>query len=148
MKPVAWFINSTGVLLTITSVAKYVSSLGDVAILQTHDPLTGLQFRYLFWIAATVELVIALFCFFCKRIFLTTGLIAWLSSCFLLYRICLILVGYVRPCSCLGNFSDALHISPQTANTVMKTVLAYLLIGSYVSLFWLWRQPGTKMMAR
>jgi cbb3-type cytochrome oxidase subunit 3 len=33
-----------------------------------------------------------------------------------------------------------LHIPPQTADTAMKIILAYLLIGSYATLFWLWRQ--------
>jgi cbb3-type cytochrome oxidase subunit 3 len=35
---------------------------------------------------------------------------------------------------------DALHIPPQTADTAMKIILAYLLLGSYAMLFWLWRQ--------
>jgi hypothetical protein len=43
-------------------------------------------------------------------------------------------------CPCLGNLTDALHITPQTADTAMKIILTYLLIGSYASLFWLWRQ--------
>ena len=42
----------------------------------------------------------------------------------------------------MGNLTDALHIPPQTADTAMKIILAYLLIGSYASLFWLWRQRG------
>jgi hypothetical protein len=40
----------------------------------------------------------------------------------------------------MGYFTDALHIPPQTADTVMKIILAYLLIGSYATLFWLWQQ--------
>jgi len=40
----------------------------------------------------------------------------------------------------MGNLTDALHIPPQIADTAMKIILAYLLIGSYASLFWLWRQ--------
>jgi hypothetical protein len=50
------------------------------------------------------------------------------------------LVGYHKPCSCLGNLTDALHIPPPMADTAMKIILAYLLIGSYATLFWLWRQ--------
>jgi cbb3-type cytochrome oxidase subunit 3 len=40
----------------------------------------------------------------------------------------------------MGNLADALHIPPQIADTAMKIILAYLLIGSYATLFWLWRQ--------
>ena len=39
-----------------------------------------------------------------------------------------------------GQFSDELHISLQATDTVMKIILAYLFIGSYAILFWLWRQ--------
>jgi hypothetical protein len=45
-----------------------------------------------------------------------------------------------RPCNCLGNLTDALHISPQTADNIMKLLLAYLLIGSYGLMFWRWKQ--------
>jgi hypothetical protein len=60
-------------------------------------------------------------------------------------------MGYHKPCNCLGNLTDALHIPLQTADTAMKIVLGYLLIGSYAILFWLWRQrriapPSTPSM--
>ena len=47
-------------------------------------------------------------------------------------------MGWHKPCNCLGNLTDALHLSPQTADNIMKVVLAYLLIGSYGLLFWGW----------
>jgi hypothetical protein len=47
---------------------------------------------------------------------------------------------YHKPCPCLGNLTDALHISPQTDNPLVKIILGYLLIGSYTTLFWLWWQ--------
>jgi hypothetical protein len=87
-----------------------------------------------------IEVAVALVCIFSKRTWLPAGLVAWLATGFLAYRIGLVAVGYHRPCSCMGNLTDALHIPPQTADTAMKIILAYLLIGSYASLFWLWRQ--------
>jgi hypothetical protein len=140
MKYVNLFLNSAGILLLITSGAKFISSFGHSAILQTGDPLTGLRFQNVFFIVAIVELVVALFCFFSARTFLAAGLTAWLGTCFLIYRVCLGLSGYHRPCICLGNFTDALHISPQTTDTAMKIILAYILLGSYASMFWLWRR--------
>jgi hypothetical protein len=47
-----------------------------------------------------------------------------------------------KPCKCLGNLTDAIHIPPQTAESVMKITLAYLLVGSYVTLFYI-RYHGT-----
>src|ERR1022692_729687 len=43
-------------------------------------------------------------------------------------------------CACLGNLTDALHISPQTAETAMKIILGYLPLGSYCRLFWPYRR--------
>ncbi|MGH7977270.1 MAG: hypothetical protein ACREC8_11490, partial [Limisphaerales bacterium] len=68
------------------------------------------------------------------------GFIAWLATNFFIYRLGLIHIGYHKPCSCLGTLTDALHIPAQTADTAMKIILAYLLIGSYTALLWLWRQ--------
>ena len=63
-----------------------------------------------------------------------------LAMNFALYRFAVYWQGYHSACKCWGNLTDALHIPPQTADMAMKIILAYLLIGSYASLFWLWRQ--------
>ncbi|MGN6556312.1 MAG: MauE/DoxX family redox-associated membrane protein [Verrucomicrobiota bacterium] len=141
MKPpiIRLFCWSAGLLFLVTAVSKFVSAGGSARVLQVPDPLLGLPFGTVFWIVGGIETTVALFCFFGKRPALQTGLVAWLASNFVIYRIGLKWVGYHKPCSCLGNLTDALHISPETADTTMKVVLGYLLIGSYASLFWLWR---------
>ena len=93
-----------------------------------------------FRLVGLVELVIAGICLFGKGIKLRTSLLAWLASTFVAYRLDLGWIGYQKRCPCLGNLTDALHVSPQTADTAMKIILAYLLLGSYATLFWLWRQ--------
>jgi len=140
MKIVRWFLYSAATVLLLTAAAKLISSFGHGTILQTRDPLTGFQFQDLFRIVGGIEIVVALVCIFSKRTWLPAGLVAWLATSFLAYRIGLTAVGYHRPCSCMGNLTDALHIPPQTADTIMKIILAYLLLGSYATLFWLWRQ--------
>jgi len=93
-----------------------------------------------------IELVVALVCLVSRRtLAIKAGLIAWLATSFLIYRLGLVWVVYQKPCSCLGNLTDALHISPQIADTAMKIILAYLLIGSYATLFSLWRQRKTSV---
>ena len=142
MKHARWFLYSAAVVLFFTAAAKVISSFGHGTILQLRDPLIGLQFQDLFRIVGVIETVVALSCICSKRIWLPSGLVAWLGTSFLTYRIGLVAVGYHRPCSCMGNLTDALRIPPQTADTAMKIILAYLLIGSYATLFWLWRQRG------
>lgn len=139
-KPINFFVYSAGVLLALTAIAKFVSSAGDARVLQNPDPILAIPFRHVFWIVGAIELIIALVCFLGKRLGLQAGLVAWLTTSFLVYHVGLVLVGYQKPCPCLGNLTDALPISQQTADTAMKIILAYLLIGSYAALFWLWRQ--------
>jgi hypothetical protein len=140
MKIARWFIYSAASVLLLTAVAKFISSAGSARILLEHDPVTDFQFNNLFRVVGSIEIAVALACIFSKRIWLPAGLLAWLATAFVAYRLGLVWLGYQRPCHCLGNLTDALHIPPQTADTAMKIILAYLLIGSYATLFWLWRQ--------
>jgi len=134
------FLCSPAAILLLTATVKFVSSFGHESILQALDPLTGFQFQNLFRMIAGIEIVVALLCLFSECTWLPVGLIAWLATSFAIYRLMLSQIGWHKPCNCLGNLMDALHIPPQTADTAMKIILAYLLVGSYVTLFWLWRQ--------
>ena len=134
------FLIVSGILLLFTAVAKFISAYGNAHILQHPDAIFDISYRQVFWILGTFELIIALGCLFNRRLGLQAGLVAWLATAFVIYRVGLLWIGYHRPCSCLGNLTDALHILPQTADMAMKVILAYLLIGSYASMFWLWRQ--------
>jgi len=140
MKISRLFLYSAGGIFLLTATAKLVSSFGHDAILQIHEPFIGLQFNKLLQLTGFIEFIIGLACFFPWQFVMRMGLVAWLSSIILLYRLGLTLIGWHKPCSCLGNLTDALHIPPQIADITMKLILAYLLIGSYTSLLWLWQQ--------
>jgi hypothetical protein len=135
-----WFILSAGCILLITGLAKVISAFGTAKILDYNDPLFGISFKHLMLLIGVIELVISVVCLWSKWIRLQAGLLALLATNFWAYRIGLLCVGYHRPCSCMGNLTDALHISPWVADSMMKVVLAYLLIGSYGTLFWTWRR--------
>jgi hypothetical protein len=133
---------SGGAILALTGVAKVWSGLGTAKVLAVADPIIGIQFGHLMLVVGLAEIVVALLCFFGKSQKLALGLVAWLATNFVVYRLGLWWVDYHKPCSCLGNLTDALHISPDTADTAMKIILGYLLLGSYGTLFWLWQQKG------
>jgi len=134
------FVMSSGILLAITGIAKLISSFGTAHILNSPDPLFHISFGHVFQLAAVLEFFVAAICFFNNNKMLQAGLIALLSSNFLLYRIGLYWEGYYSRCHCLGNLTDALPMSPQTIDIAMKIILAYLVIGSYIILFWLCMQ--------
>jgi len=133
------FCLSAGALLALTGLAKVVSALGDSKFLTVVDPILGVQFGSLTLLVGLAEIAIAAYCFFGRRQTVSLALVAWMSTNFLAYRLGLWWIGWKKPCSCLGNLTDALHISPQLADSIMKVVLAYLLIGSYGLLLWGWR---------
>lgn len=134
------FILSAGAILAITGIAKVWSGLGNSKFLAVVDPIIGIEFGQLMLAVGAAEIVIALVCLFSKRQTLALALVAWISTSFVVYRLGLWWMGWHRPCNCLGNLTDALHISPQVADNIMKGVLAYLLIGSYGILIWQWRE--------
>lgn len=131
-------ILSAGVILAVTGVAKMLSALGGAKVLGVVDPIVGLKFGQLMFAVGFLEIVIALVCFCTKRKTLALGLVACLSTNFVLYRLGLWWMDWHRPCACLGNLTDGLHIAPQVADSIMKVVLGYLLIGSYGFLLRRW----------
>ena len=139
-----WFVLSAGAILFITGVAKVWSGLGNSKFLAVIDPIFGIKFGQLMLVVGAAEIVIAAICFFSKRQTLALGLVAWMSTNFVVYRLGLRWIDWHRPCSCLGNLTDALHISPQAADNIMKVLLAYLLIGSYGLLFWQCKKQRTQ----
>ena len=142
------FVLSAGAILAITGIAKVWSGLGNSKFLAVIDPIIGIKFGQLMLAVGVAEIVIALVCFFSKRQTLALGLVGWISTSFVVYRLGLWWIDWHRPCSCLGNLTDAIHISPQVADNIMKVLLAYLLIGSYLLLIWQWKSKQLALGAK
>jgi hypothetical protein len=135
-----FFILSAGVIFAITGIAKVLSAFGKVGVLLVVDPILGLPFRYVLFGAGLLELAVSILCLFGARKRFSALPVAWLAISFLLYRVGCWWVGWKRPCPCLGSLTDALGISPETADSIMKVALAYLLLGSCGLLFRLWKR--------
>lgn len=136
-----WFQFSAAAVLIITALLKIYSLQTGVRFHLLNDPvfpfITNSQIMAL---SAILELCVAIILIRkIDRVFQFTALLG-LSSIFLFYRLGLAWISPNEPCKCYGRATDWLHISPQTADTAIKVILAYLLLGSYASLFWLWRQ--------
>jgi len=142
MKPkiLQLFTFTAGVALLLTALAKFISASGNAHLLKASDPSLGIQYDHLFLLVGTCELFVAVVCLFTSQTLLKAILIAWLATMFLIYRFSLLWIHWAKPCPCMGTLTGALHIQPKTADTIMQTVLAYLLIGSYGTLLWYWRQ--------
>ena len=135
-----WFLGLAGGALGITGLGKAFSAIGPARALDVPDPLIGIPFRQLMLLVGLAELLIAFFCLFSDRRRFSLLTVAWLSTNFLVYRLGLWFIGWHRPCGCMGNLTDLLHLSPRAADNIMKGVLAFLLVGSYGILLWQWSQ--------
>lgn len=120
-----------GLLLLLTGVAKLISATGTVGILNWPDPLLGIHYRYVFWTVGTLEVLVSLYVFLGEDLLTKAALVGSLATCFAVYRFGLLLIKYDRPCGCLGNLTDQLHIAPQVADIAMKVILGYLLLAGW-----------------
>jgi hypothetical protein len=137
--PIRMFILTSGVILAISATAKIVSAFGNAGVLASPDPVFKVAYRYVFLAVGTVELIVAILSFASKRIRSLLLLIAWVATCCAVYRFGLILIQYEKPCICLGTLTEALHISPGSADAGLQIALLYMMAGSYWGLWYLWR---------
>jgi hypothetical protein len=63
-----------------------------------------------------------------------------MATCFAIYHCGMSFIGWHQPCPCFGNITDMIHITPVMANLIVKCFLIYLLAGSYLTSFFIWRQ--------
>ena len=134
------FLVSAGGGLGLTGLSKAFSAIGAARALDVADPLIGIPFRQLLLLVGLAELLIAFFCLFTDKRRLSLLAVAWISTNFLVYRLGLWFIGWHRPCGCMGNLTDLLHLTPRAADNIMKGVLAFLLLGSYGILYREYRQ--------
>lgn len=123
-------IASSVILLVILAASKFVSIWTLTRVHREIDPLLGIAFEYSIGIAALMELSVALAALVSKSAHIQAAWMIWLSGVFCLYRFGLWWIGYSKPCACMGSLTGLLEISPDRADLIAKTVLAYLITGN------------------
>lgn len=126
------FITVVGLVLLATAAAKLITIGGDAKLLRRADSIFPfLTVRQLLFLGASAEL--ALVCLLCvlKDHRCCILAIAWLSTLFLSYRIAKWVSGAREPCVCLGDLWRSFGLTAQEGDTLMKFVLAFMLVGSY-----------------
>jgi DNA-directed RNA polymerase subunit RPC12/RpoP len=138
-----WFVLCAGTILTLTGIAKVLGSFGTSQVLDLHDPIFDLPFRYLMPLVGIVELIVAFLCLFTNKRTLSLGLVAWLAVIFVVYRVTLWFMDWHH---CYGFLIDPLNLSLRTTDALMSATSAFLLIGS-ITMLWLGRK-ATRSEAR
>ena len=123
-----WLVGASAILL-FTGMAKLLTAISDAKFLGLPDPLfTFLPNRQFLLRGGSVEFIVAISALKHADDRIKVGLIVWVSTLFLAYRIGLWLVGFKGNCSCIGNYGDLLRLTPKQADALAKMLLAYLLL--------------------
>ncbi len=130
------FIWISAVVLCLTAAAKLVAVSQEQQILAAPDPLFSFwTVREVLVVAAVVELTVGLV-LVSRRAGIPFKLqsVLWLALVFLAYHTALSALGFHGYCSCLGKWTDWMHLSQDQANTAVRAVLFWFLGGSSVLL--------------
>src|SRR6267142_3585081 len=97
-----WFMVFAGGILAFDGTAKLLAVLEKSQQLYLSDPIIGIQFHYLFIMSGIIELLVAYLlalplCLFTIKRKLALGLMAWLATNLIVYRIGLWSMGWYHP---------------------------------------------------
>ncbi len=137
------FLRMCCCVLFFTAAAKLWTVFGGgTQLLVVLDPVLGVEFRTVMIVSALMEIAVGMVCLLRPSV---DGLVSvvWLGVLIVSYRTAVWQSGWTKPCGCLGNLTDVLHISPELADNVMKGVLAFMLSGGISLLILHWRRVGS-----
>ena len=127
------FLLSGGLVFGVTAAAKVLSSMGHVALLDAIDPVFGVRYRILFAGVGAVEACVAVACVVWRNVVGRLGVIAWMTSNIVVYRIGLWWMEYKGHCRCLGTYTDNIGVSEQHAEAALVSAVWYCGIGVVLS---------------
>ncbi len=118
------------VLLVVTGAAKIFTAHGEADILSEIDPILMIPFRQLLLAAGIAEVMLALYLWIGNNIRRSGAVLLCVALQLAFYRLGLFLIGYRKPCHCLGEVTQWLGITDRTADSMMKLFLvAMILVG-------------------
>ena len=135
----AWFALAAGGILALAGVNDLLDCLQTTQVLDLGDPLLGIPFRYLLFLAGLVELVVAWLCLFTNKKVLSLRLIVFLVVGYASYRIGLWTIGWPHPWPLVGGLTGELNVSPLVADSLLAAASLFLFLGSGAAL-WLNRR--------
>jgi hypothetical protein len=138
MKPIKFFIHFAGAILLAAALIRFVIATGSDTVLSMPEPMLGLPLRYAVLLVGGFELLVALICLLGGRPGLQLGWLAWAATNYLVYWIGLFIMHYHPQTSCIGSLTDPLRLAHGTMGTVAEFLPAYIALGSYSALLWLY----------
>ena len=135
-----YFLDLAAVIFFVLAAFNLLGFVGSADALNWPDPLFQLGNRWVLVICGGLELLVSAVLLTGKSQWLKLGLLAWLTTNLLVYRIGLWLGGASNFGDCLGNYIDWFLISPRTMGMVTNGLLGFMLTGSYAFLAFNWKR--------
>jgi hypothetical protein len=127
------FLVLAGTILSFTGMAEIIGGMASVQLLDMPDPIFRLSVRHLMLTFGSANICVASLCLFTGKRSLSLGLVAWISTNFMVYRIGLWSIGWRHAC---GFMIAPLGLSLITTDIIFSLSSACLLVGS-LAMFWL-----------
>ncbi len=138
MKPINFFIQSSGGILLAAALERFLVAAGSTPVLSMPDPMLGLSLRYAAMLVGGFELAVALICLFGRRPGLQLAWVAWVATNYLVYWIGLIMMRCHPQTTCMGSLTDPLRLTREMSGFIIGLLPFYLLLGSCAAAIWLW----------
>lgn len=123
-----------GFLVALFGAAKLLSVLSGVKLLQTTDPVLGLQLGNLLLLIGVIEVVLGGYCLLADSISYRACAILGFSLAVAAYRVARSFVGESQYCSCLGSVADWIGLSDRFADYISVSVLFVCIGCGFLSL--------------
>ncbi len=126
-----YFVRACACVLALSAVGKLISVALPTPILTRPDPVIyPLQVWHVAAVAALLEAFAGVWLLRNAHHKFAPGVILWLCSLFIAYRIGLVVISPGAPCPCLGRLAGWLPFPEQTTDRGLLAILAGMTAGS------------------
>ncbi len=126
------FLVACSAILGITGLLKLVSVFGHDRILQSYDPLFGIQTRFILIIAGAIDVFIATALIRSKNSRSSHWLVSWVGFKFLLYRGFPVFSRNDNQRPCLGTIFGWLKLNALLLNGILMALSSLMFLGDLV----------------
>jgi len=135
---VSLFVYGSGAVLLALSLDRLMVAISPAQFLSLPEPVMGIPLRYAVLLVGGFELAVAIICLFGRRINPQLGWLAWLATNCTVYQIGLFIMHCHSQATCFGRLTDPLHLSHGITGIIINLLPAFMLLGSFTAILWLW----------
>jgi DNA-directed RNA polymerase subunit RPC12/RpoP len=141
-KSLRWFLMSAAIFVMMSSLIRFAilfqDTLASRMMLSASDKLLGFSVHDELWMLAVIELVVSGCLLFMSNTLNRLLLLAWATTNYFVLKFGFVCHDINPSTTAIGSLSDPFHLAHGISAQILNLVPLYLLLGSYVSLGWIW----------